>query len=109
MATTLLASPDKRRYEEEIGDLCDAMTDIYEILSIPSSDSFRKHRAEEVNYKDGLRSMASAMTGIKTHMERQNNLKLLKLKAEADLIVLLEAPEANMKAVRSKPNPTPTQ
>lgn len=109
MATKLMTSPEKRRYDEGFEDLDGAMAEIPNSLSIPSSNSARKQKFELVNYKDELWSMALAMTGVKTHMELQNNPKLMRLKAEADLIVLLEAAEAKAEAARSKPNPIPTQ
>lgn len=102
-----MTSSERRGFEEGFGDLVDAMADIPDILSFLSSDSSEKLKVEELNYKDELRSIASAMNGINTDMELQNNPMLMKLKAEADLIILLEAVEAKVEAVRSKPNPAP--
>ena len=53
--------------------------------------------------------MAKTMAEMKGQMEQQNDSNLIQLRKEADLINLLEAAEAKVAAVRSKPNPSPTQ
>lgn len=85
------------------------MTNIPNSFSLPSSDISRKQKVEKGIHKDKVWSIASAMTGIRTHMELQNPLKLMTLKAEADLNILPEAAEARVEAVRSKPNPISTR
>lgn len=85
------------------------MADIPDSISIPSSNSSKKRTQETANYKEVLASMANTMADMKCQMELQNDSNLLQLKKEADLISLLEAAEAKVDAVKSKPNPTPTQ
>ena len=110
MTSKLMTSAEKRRYEKSLGELDDAMADIPDSISIPSSNSSKKRRTQETaNYKEALASMAKTMAEMKGQMEQQNDSNLIHLKKEADLINLLEAAEAKVAAVKSKPNPTPTQ
>ena len=110
MASKLMTSAEKRGYEEGLGELDDAMAEILGSIYIPSSNSSKQRRIQETaNYKNELASMAKTMAEMKGQVGQQNDSNPIQLKKDADLINLFEAAEAKVAAVRSKPNPTPTQ
>lgn len=97
MASKLMTAPEKRGYEEGFDDLDDAMAEIPDSISLPSSDGSRKKRRQEGN-DSRLDCVANALQSLapKTYPD------LERLRKQSELMKLVGA--ARSMAIESSTN-----